>query len=94
MLIDSGADASMVPESVVSQLELDAGGCQEFEIEGIHASPTRVRAVFAELAFFRYTFRGDFLVTTRPWGILGRNILNRVRVLLDGPAHKWDEWRS
>ena len=30
---------------------------------------------------------------SQPWGILGRNVLNAMPILLNGPALVWEEWR-
>jgi hypothetical protein len=44
-----------------------------------------------ELQLLGKTFRGQFLVVDARHGILGRNILNAISVLLDGPAQNWQE---
>ncbi len=38
-----------------------------------------------ELLFCRRTFRGQFLLIDQAWGVIGRNVLNAVPLLLDGP---------
>jgi hypothetical protein len=40
------------------------------------------------------TFRGQFLVTDQPVGILGRNILNSLALLLDGPRQTWSDYKG
>ena len=40
------------------------------------------------------TFRGQFLVIDEEVGILGRNILNALALLLDGPQQTWSELRD
>ncbi len=47
-----------------------------------------------ELVFAQRTFRGQFLLIDQDWGILGRNVLNNVPILLDGPNLVWRESRS
>ena len=47
-----------------------------------------------ELIFCRRIFRGQFLVIDQAWGIIGRNVLNSVPLVLDGPNLTWDEKRS
>ncbi len=37
------------------------------------------------------TLRGRFLLIEQGWGILGRNILNALPILLDGPRLAWEE---
>lgn len=38
------------------------------------------------------TFRGQFLVIDEEVGVLGRNILNALALLLDGPQQTWSEY--
>jgi hypothetical protein len=40
------------------------------------------------------TFRGQFLVIDEETGILGRNILNTLALLLDGPRQTWSEHKN
>jgi len=35
-------------------------------------------------------FTGDFLVARTPHGIIGRNILNHLHLVLDGPNLQWE----
>ena len=40
------------------------------------------------------TFRGQFLVIDQQVGILGRNILNALALVLDGPQQTWSEHKD
>jgi hypothetical protein len=93
MLLDSGADASMVPEQIVENLGVDTSLSGQFEIVGIEGKSTFAKAASIELVFLGRRFRGEFLLTPNEYGIIGRNILNRVPLLLDGPKLVWDEPR-
>lgn len=42
----------------------------------------------------RRACRRRFLVSSQEWGIVGRDVLNHVSVLLDGPQLVWDEQKS
>ncbi|MGA7605701.1 MAG: hypothetical protein WCA79_07255 [Anaerolineales bacterium] len=44
-----------------------------------------------ELYILGKKFAGEYLLIDRTFGILGRNILNNIRILLDGPRGKWNE---
>jgi hypothetical protein len=48
-------------------------------------------AVRAVVVFPNKTFRGRFLLVESEVGVIGRNILNHVRLLLDGPGLSWEE---
>jgi len=93
MLLDSGADATMVPEQTVASLGIDTSMSPQFEVIGVEGTPTFAKAVSLELLFLGRRFRGEFLLTPDDCGILGRNILNRVPLLLNGPNLTWDEVR-
>jgi hypothetical protein len=41
--------------------------------------------------FLNRVFRGRYLVTDEQIGILGRDVLNHVAVLLNGPRQEWSE---
>jgi hypothetical protein len=50
-------------------------------------------AVTAELMFLSKSFHGQFLLVDGWHGVLGRNVLNNVFLLFDGPSRKWMERR-
>ena len=43
------------------------------------------------MIFLRKAFRGRYLLTDHDHGILGRDVLAAVAILLDGPDQKWVE---
>jgi hypothetical protein len=84
-LLDYGADRSVLPRRIVSALELAEDGRQQFlgfasEVVTLprflvafrihELEPIHVRAVLGE--------REEYI-------LLGRDVLNRLRILLDGP---------
>ena len=44
-------------------------------------------------AILSKVFKGRFLVIRQPWGVIGRNVLNSLSLLFDGPRLNWDELR-
>ena len=90
MLIDSGADATLLPRSAVVSLGLIGTG-ERYEMAAFDGTINESEAVHAVLVFSGKTFQGRFLQVESEIGIIGRNILNRVRLLLDGPARNWEE---
>ncbi len=92
MLLDTGADVTLIPAQVVQKLGLTTDLGTQYELVGfdgsIHFAPT----VRLELLFLHRAFRGQFLLIDQERGILGRNILNVVALLLDGPHLRWDEY--
>lgn len=90
MLIDSGADATLLPRSAVLALDLPGLG-ERYEMVAFDGTINEPEAIRATVVFLNKTFRGRFLQVESEVGIIGRNVLNHVRLLLDGPARKWEE---
>ena len=90
MLIDSGADATLIPLSIAKQLNLSSGSLA-FELEGFDGNRSIVHTVRAELRFLQRAYTGEYLTVDQEYGYLGRDILNHVSLLLDGPRSNWDE---
>ena len=91
MLLDSGADVTLVPQEAVALLEVATDSERRYELRGFDGTATAAPIVRLELVFCRRTFRGQFLLINQEWGILGRNVLNAVPLLFDGPRLTWDE---
>ncbi len=94
MLLDSGADVTLIPRVTLDQLEIISVQDRQYELIGFDGSKSFAPVVQLELIFCHRTFRGQFLLIDQAWGIIGRNILNSVALVLDGPNLTWDEKRS
>jgi len=90
MQIDSGADATSLPRVVVESLGLTGTG-KTFEVAAYDGTTSVSEAVRADLSFLGRRFTGQYLVIDSEMGVLGRDILNHLRLLLDGPALTWEE---
>jgi hypothetical protein len=93
LLLDTGADVSLVPQAAVSQLGVIAAPDKRYELIAFDGTVSFAPVVQLELVFCRRTFRGQFLLIDQEWGVLGRNVLNAVPPLLDGPRLTWDDQR-
>jgi hypothetical protein len=49
------------------------------------------QVVRLDLILLRWVFRGRFLLIDQDCGILGRDILNHLSLLVDGPRLNWRE---
>ncbi len=94
MLMDSGADVTLIPQAVADQLGIAIISDKQYELTSFDGNISLTPVVRLELLFCGRTFRGQFLLIDQAWGILGRNILNAIPILLDGPNLTWDEHRS
>jgi predicted aspartyl protease len=81
-LVDTGADCTVIPERVARDLGLPR--IDRIEITGVTGSPRRVavHAAHLQLMGIEIFFR---VVALEGETILGRDLLSRVRIELDGP---------
>jgi len=94
MLLDSGADVTLIPSTSANQLDLITDGNEVYELMGFDGGRTFASAVNLEMIFLNKIFRGRFLLIDQAWGVIGRDILNLVALSLDGPNLIWSEQRS
>ncbi|MBM4049549.1 MAG: hypothetical protein FJ279_31020 [Planctomycetes bacterium] len=92
--MDSGADVTLVPERARTVLGLSLIQDKHYELAGFDGSTSLVLPVRLELLFGGRAFRGQFLLIDQAWGIIGRNVLNAIPLLLNGPHLTWDEHSS
>jgi hypothetical protein len=91
MLIDSGADATLLPKSAVESLGITGTG-ERYQLMAFDGTTSDSEVVRVHLVFMNKTFRGRYLLIDGEVGVIGRDVLNHVRLLLDGPARNWEEW--
>lgn len=91
MLLDSGADVTLLPESGVQRLGVMRESAEEVELVGFDGRRSTAPVVRVDLILLGKTFKGRYLTFDQECGILGRDILNHLALLLDGPALSWRE---
>ena len=91
MLLDTGADVSLLPRSHVASLE--SKDATRYELQAFDGTKSTASAITAELEILGKYFRGQFLLIDSWHGILGRNILNNLSLHFDGPSRQWAEQR-
>ncbi len=91
MLIDSGADVTLVPQQSIAQLGVTVDPDATYEVKSFDGRKSIAHVASLELIFLRRVFRGRFLIGNQECGVVGRDVLNHVAVLLDGPQLAWDE---
>lgn len=91
MLLDSGADVTLIPKVALNNLDISSVQDKRYKLIGFNGHPSFAPVVQLELVFCNRSFRGQFLLIDKAWGILGRNVLNSVPLILNGPRLTWDE---
>lgn len=94
MLLDTGADATLIPRQVINYLNVPIVANNEYELMGFDGTISVTPVVKLELVFCERTFRGQFLLIDETWGILGRNVLNVIPIIFNGPRLLWVEYKS
>jgi predicted aspartyl protease len=91
MLLDSGADVTLLPRSAAERLGVSPVADERFELMGFDGNKSSAPVAMLDVVFLRRAFRGRYLLIEEECGILGRDILNQVSLLLDGPRLQWSE---
>jgi hypothetical protein len=93
LLLDSGADVSFLPRGPIASLLDVSQTSARYEVESFDGSKSTAPVAHLEVLLLGKSFRGQFLLVDAPFGFLGRNILNNISILLDGPSLSWREHR-
>ena len=91
MLLDTGADVTLLPRGAVERLGVSPLPGQRYELMGFDGARSFAPAVSLDMVFLGRTFRGRYLLTDHELGILGRDVLNHSALLLNGPRLEWAE---
>ncbi|MGB7158560.1 MAG: hypothetical protein WBD40_10875 [Tepidisphaeraceae bacterium] len=89
MLIDSGADVTLLPRAAVLRVGVQPQMGAQYELIGFDGNRTKADAVDLEMILLNKAFRGRYLLIDADHGILGRDVLASVSLLLDGPRQEW-----
>ncbi|MSQ40586.1 MAG: hypothetical protein EXR55_02770 [Dehalococcoidia bacterium] len=84
-LLDSGADVSVVPTEVVERLQLRR--VDVIHVQGFGGEATETWVYAAQFALNQnYEWIGRAIPWAEPYAILGRGVMNHLRITLDGPG--------
>jgi hypothetical protein len=91
LLLDTGADVTLLPRAAVDRLGIDFDPSLQYELVGFDGNRSTTQAVQLDMIFLEKTFRGRYLLIDGDRGILGRDVLANVMLLLHGPRQEWSE---
>lgn len=83
--LDTGADVSGVPIALLTSLKVEPH--QSLEVQDFDEVRKEVRTYLIRLELDRFRFRRlEVVALDAPHVLLGRDVLNNFRLMLDGPA--------
>jgi hypothetical protein len=91
LLIDTGADVTLLPRAGLERMGISAIADQQYELIGFDGTRSFAPVVSLEMIFLARAFRGRYLLIDGDHGILGRDVLNHLVLLLNGPEEQWTE---
>ena len=92
LLMDTGADITLLPRAAVEWLGVSPLPGQRYELMGFDGSKSSAPAVIIDVILLSRAFRGRYLLVDSEVGILGRDVLNHLALLFDGPRQQWSEY--
>ena len=90
VLLDTGSDITLVPKFAIENLDLDFSESKEINLESFDGKRSVSRAIDLFLTFEKHKFRALFPTIEQDYGIIGRNILNRFKIIFDGQKLNWE----
>ena len=61
-----------------------------YELQRFDGHSSVAQAVTLDLLFVKRAFTGKYVIVDSGMGILGRDVLNHLAILLDGPHLSWE----
>ncbi len=91
LLVDTGADVTLLPRAAVEQTGVLLVADLRYELTAFDGTKSFAPVAVVDMIFLNRVYRGRNLLIDTPLGILGRDVLNHLRLLLDGPGQQWSE---
>jgi hypothetical protein len=91
MQLDIGADVTLIPRAAIERLGVSPEADQRFELIGFDGTRSFAPVATLQVIFLRRAYSGHYMLIDGESGILGRDILNHLALLFDGPRQQWSE---
>jgi hypothetical protein len=91
LLIDTGADVTLLPRHAVERLGVSLVEGSSYALVGFDGRTSTTQAVDLDMLSLRKAYRGRYLLIDAEHGVLGRDVLSSVVLLFDGPRQMWSE---
>jgi len=90
VLLDTGADVSLLPASAIGKLNIEPSG-ERVKLVGFDESENIADAYTLQIIFLDKRLTGDYCAIDDEIGILGRDVLNWFSIIFDGKSLEWKE---
>lgn len=94
VLLDTGSDITLLPKTALDSLDFPPEFGTKISLVAFDGSVTEYDIYELQIDFMGLRFTGKYCAIDDPIGILGRDVLNKVSLLLDGPNLEWDIIKS
>jgi hypothetical protein len=91
LLIDTGADLTLLPRAVVARIGVSIENNAQYQVPAFDGTTSFMPVEVLDVIFLNRVYRGKYLLIDAPIGVLGRDVLNHLRLLFDGPGRQWSE---
>ncbi len=88
-LLDTGADVTLLPRLAASEVGVVGETGASYELAGFDGRISVAQSAELDLLFLGKAIRGRYLLYDQDYGILGRDVLNLVSLLMNGPHQAW-----
>jgi hypothetical protein len=63
----------------------------QYELAAFDGTKSLVSVALIDMVFLNRVYRGRYLLVNAAEGVLGRDVLNHLSLLFDGPGQQWTE---
>ena len=91
MLLDTGSDITLLPKASLGAMGIEPFENKKYELVGFDGRIIESGIFHLQVIFLGKRFTGNYCAVDDAVGILGRDILNQIAVLYDGPNLAWNE---
>jgi len=90
VLLDTGADISLLPLSAIEKLQIESSD-ESVNLIGFDDSKSISELYRLQVIFLSKRFTGEYCAIDDETGILGRDVLNEFSITFDGKNFEWKE---
>ncbi|MBC7798149.1 MAG: hypothetical protein H7Z37_14855 [Pyrinomonadaceae bacterium] len=90
VLLDTGADVSLLPFSAIGKLNTEPSG-EKVKLVGFDESENIADVYTLQIIFLGKRLTGDYCAIENEIRIIGRDVLNHFSIIFDGKSLEWKE---